>query len=184
MSGIELNCQWRTAVCENLEAYYFPNRFTPKFREKYCIPGVYRWRIIRAPGEVKEVIYIGEAENIVRRMQRVLSPSKKQRKGDTNCRLNKIFVERVAAGRKIVIDIADVDPFEINGVRFGRETLSDRFKRCAVENILLAIVATHPQWELLNVVVDPAEKLRASILRLPPHILRELAKKYSLKLPD
>jgi len=133
MSQIAISCTWRTAVCENSEAYYFPDKFTRHFKEKYSNPGVYRWRVVRSSGEPKETVYIGEAENIVRRIQRVLTPSRKPKKGDTNSRLNKIFLDRVAAGKRVVLDIADVDPFEINGIRFGRDTLGDRFQRCAIE---------------------------------------------------
>lgn len=181
MSQFAISCTWRTAVGENSEAYYFPNKFTRYFREKYSNPGVYRWRIMRLPGEQKETVYIGEAENIVRRIQRVLTPSRKPKKGDTNNRLNKIFSDCVAAGRRIVFDIADVDPFEINGIRFGRDTLGDHFKRCAIENILLVMTGAEPQWELLNVVVDPAEKALEALQRLPPHIVREIVRKYSPK---
>src|SRR2546422_7016088 len=105
MSQIAISCTWRTAVCENSEAYYFPDKFTRHFKEKYSNPGVYRWRVVRSSGEPKETVYIGEAENIVRRIQRVLTPSRKPKKGDTNSRLNKIFLDRVAAGKRVVLDI-------------------------------------------------------------------------------
>jgi hypothetical protein len=76
-----------------------------------------------------------------------------------------------------------VEPFEVDGVRFGRDTIGDRFKRRAIENLLLAItqqsMAQQPNvWELLNISIDPLEKVRQEIQKLPPHAIRELLKKY------
>ncbi len=169
--------QWRTAVVrENGEPYNYPDKFTRYFRQKYSVPVVYRWRVLKnQPGD-KEPIYIGEAEELPRRIQRVRTPSKTAKETDTNKRLHQIFHEFLSQGRKIVIDVGDVEPFEVNGVRFGRDMMGDRFKRRAVENILLALAQESKEFELLNAVVDPVEEAREKLLKLPPHQLRELMK--------
>lgn len=180
MSGLTIYVQWKTAFARDGELYYFPEKFTRYFKEKYSIPSVYRWRIMRSEGETKEFIYIGEAEDLVQRIQRVRTPSRKARDGDTNKRLNKIFHEHLSAGRKIVLDIADIEPFEINGIRFGRDTIDDRFQRRAIENILLAMAQASNEFELLNIVVDRVEKARRTLAKLPPHVVREVFRRYGL----
>ncbi len=93
MESFKTCYQWRTVLSE------FPRGMTSTFREHYCGPAIYRWRVMRDPGEQTERIYIGQAENLARRVQRVLTPSSRARNGDTNCRLNKIFSDAVRNGR-------------------------------------------------------------------------------------
>lgn len=130
-------------------------------------------------GDVTEPVYIGQAEDLVRRIQRVLTPPRATKNGNTNQRLNKIFSDFVRNGRRVVLDYADIDPFEVNGVRFGRDTLSDSFKRCALENVILALEAPNPHYELLNAVLEPVEKsLQALQAVLPAYKVREIVRKY------
>jgi len=72
MDSFQIHYQWRAGGGCN-----FGQRFTLDFRRAYCRPAVYRWRLLRNPGEQKEPIYIGEAEDVVRRIQRVVTPGKK-----------------------------------------------------------------------------------------------------------
>ncbi len=171
---------WRSALAREGQAYCFPDKFTRDFRDRYSISAVYRWRVMRIEGEVKEAIYIGEAEDLVRRIQRVLTPSRKTKGGDTNKRLNKIFHKYLKADRTIVLDIADFEPFEINGIRFGSDTIGDRFKRRALENILLGDAQASDKYELVNIFVDPVEKARQAVAKLPPSAVREVIKRYGL----
>jgi len=186
---ITVQVSWRTVVTlENGQAYYFPQKFTRFMRDKYAIPAVYRWRVLRVQnGEPKEPIYIGESDDLIRRMQRVLTPSKSNKKGNTNRRLHDLLAKYIADGRIIVVDIADVTPFEMNGIRFGKDTLSDRFKRRALENILLVIAQkAEAQWNLLNVLYDPVEVATHKISKLMkkhPDIVRAAIGNY-LKSTD
>ena len=180
MSDIQLIVQWRTAlVQENGEAYYFPNRMPLYFRDKYAVSTVYRWRIMRVQGEPKETIYIGEAEDLVQRIQRVLTPPKNGERASTNQRLNKIFHEYLLTGRKIVLDVADIQEFTVNGIRFDTSSMRDRFKRRTLENLLLVLAQHSEQFELLNIVVEPLAKAERLLKRLKPHQLREILRKYA-----
>lgn len=179
MGNFDISVQWRTAlVKENGDAYYFPDKFTSYFRETYSVSAVYRWRVMRTSGEPKEPIYIGEAEDLVYRVQRVLSPHRNAKRGNTNERLNRIFREHLAHGKKIVLEVADIDPFEVNGVRFDRHGLGDRFKRRALENLLLAIAQESRGFELLNMVVDPLDRVERLLKKLKPHEKREILRRY------
>ena len=183
-SALNISFQWRSAVVQgNGEAYNFPGKFTRFFRARYCVPAVYRWRVLKNQPEEKEAIYIGEAEQLTRRIQRVLTPSKTAKDTNTNKRLHQIFQAFLSKDRKIVIDVADLDPFEVNGVRFGTDTMGDTFKRRAIENVLLALAQGSGEFELLNVVVDSAEEVRQKLSRLPPHELRKLIKLHGFDKP-
>jgi hypothetical protein len=182
VSGFNISFQWRTTlVQENGAPYFFPDKFTQFFRKKYSVSGVYRWRVLKnQPGE-KEHIYIGEAEQLPRRIQRVRTPSKAAKDTDTNKRLHAIFQKFLSEGRKIAFDLGDVEPFEINGVRFGRDTMHDPFKRLAVENILLALAQKSGEYEVLNVFVDRVADAVAKVSKLPPHELKKLLELFAKK---
>jgi hypothetical protein len=178
MSGLQVSIQWPTAG-----GYYFPDKISPRFREKFAMPAVYRWRVMRDPihwpKEQREKIYIGESEELTRRMQWVLTPHSAAKATDTNRRLNAIFSKLASLGRKIVIDIADVEPFEINGIRFDQRDLGDRFKRRMLEHLLLAIAAADKNFDLLNNVVEPLGRDRELLARrLSPRQVRETKQRY------
>lgn len=182
MGGFTISVQWRTALIqENGAPYFFPDKFTKFFRKKYAVAGVYRWRVLKnQPGE-KEPIYIGEAEQLQRRIQRVCTPSKTAKDTDTNKRLHTIFQKYLLEGRKIAFDVADVEAFEINGVRFGGDTMLDPFKRVAVENILLALAQKSEEYELLNVFVDRVADAMEKLSKLPPGELEKLLALFTKK---
>ena len=184
VSECRLYVKWRSTLSGGSRAYNFPEEFTAYFRRTYSIPAVYRWRVMRTEVEEKEKIYIGEAEDLVRRIQRVRTPSRRAKQADTNKRLNKLFSRYLFAGRNIVLEIADVEPFELKvieagherAIRFDQDESHDRFKRRALENLLLIDAQTSDQYELLNIFIDPVEKLRRSVMKLPPRQLREFMK--------
>jgi len=134
----------------------------------------------RQPDE-RETVYIGEAEELTRRIQRVLTPSAAAKDSNTNKRLHQIFQKRIAEGQKIVLDVADFEPFEINGVRFDQQSMGDRFKRRTLENLILVVTQASNQFELLNVFIDPLDKARETLLRkMTPSQIRETIKRYGL----
>jgi len=163
MNSLNITYQWRPAVLvETGEGeYVFPEMFTCYFRQKYSVPGVCRWRVLKGqPGE-KEAIYIGEAHDLARRVERVERPSKTAKGSNTYKRLNQLLQKYLAEDRTIVVDVADVDPFEVNGVKFGGDTFGDSFKRRAVEGILLALEEKSGEFEVLNAVVDLVDKTKS-----------------------
>jgi hypothetical protein len=178
---LTISIQWRTAIVrENGEPYYFPQKCTKYFCETYSVPVIYRWRVMSSDGG-KEAIYIGEAEELPRRIQRVRTPSMKAKDSNTNKRLHQIFQQHLSGNRNIVIEIADVEPFEINGIRFDHHGLGDQFKRRALENLLITVAVQSGQFELLNMVVDPIDKAERALRKLKPHELREVLRHYGLK---
>ncbi len=185
VDGVTVHVQWRSVVTqENGQAYIFPEKFTRYMRTKYAVAAVYRWKVLRAlNGDSKQPIYIGQGEDLIQRIQRVLTPPKEGKKVSTNRRLHDLFKTYVAQDRKIVIEVADVEPFEVNGIPFGRGTLHDQFKRLAIENVLLVIAQkAEAEWELLNVIVDPIEKATlevAKLMKKHPDVVRAALRRFS-----
>jgi len=174
MDSFKIHLQWRAAtVEENGPGYIYPAKFSRFFRDRYSCPAVYRWRVHPGEDGKPEPVYIGEAEVLVRRVQKVLTPPRTAKGGETNKRLREIFDRERAAGKSIFLDVADFEPFEINAVLFSREELGDRFKRRLLEDLSLCFAQAlgHP---LLNKVVDPVDKVVAKLKKLPPHLLRQV----------
>ena len=174
MENFQIQYQWR-----NAGGYNFGQPFTPNFRRDFSRPAIYMWRVIKNAGEQKEPIYIGETENLVRRIQCVMAPGAKVKETNTNYRLNKLFKGYVESGRTVALDLADIQEFQINGHWYGGEMLSDPFKRRALEHIILVETANTPRFELLNVLMDDHAMARAAVLSLPPNKIREIARKYA-----
>jgi hypothetical protein len=164
-----IEVRWSVVTEEDGSPYSFPKPFSPFIRKNYCSPVIYRWRVLSADSEGPEAVYIGEAENLSQRVQRVLTPSKSESKGgQTNRRLRKEFDERLTKGRVILLETADFEDFEFNSVRFSKQQLYNRFHRCALENLLLAIELTTGR-EVLNHYVTPEQKATHGLRKLFPH---------------
>lgn len=169
----QIASQWRSVLVEeNGSGYEFPSKLTRFMHNKYNVPTVYQWRVHPGDQGKPEELYIGEAEDLARRIQRVLTPTRKEKKSDANARLRKELDGRRAIGKHVFLDCLDFAPFELNGILFERENMRDVFCRKAVENLCLYLAQSqrHP---LLNRCVDPVEKVARELAKLPPHVLRE-----------
>ena len=180
MSGFNIVVHWTTALVEDSgDPYYYPGKFTRYFRQKYCVPTVYRWRVLKGqPGE-KETIYIGEAGNLIERIPSVLKPGASRKDSDTNKRLHQIFENCLGGNQQIVIDLAMIEPFEINGVHFDQRGLGNPFKRQALENLLLAFSQASGEFELLNVHIDQIDKVLSAFVE--PHKVPALRRALGLE---
>jgi len=159
--------QWHPVQLQKDGAgYLFPERFTPFMNNEYARPAVYRWRVFPSLPGKKEEVYIGEAEILVRRAQRVLSAKDASNsESKTDYRLRKYFDGQVKISRNVALEWLDFQPFEIECVRFEAGELWDPFKRKCIENLALTIAAGQ-QWEILNVYTDPISKTLKKFLGL------------------
>jgi hypothetical protein len=174
--SIQVGIQWRAALLGEGQPYLFPKKFTPYFRRHHGTAAVYRWRIMSKTGETTDAVYIGEAEDLAQRV-RVLTPPKQNT--STNRRLHDLFQQRLSEGKTIALDVADIDPFEINDVQFGKDSVTDCFKRRTLENLLLSLAASEREHDLLNVVVDPMKKTMRLLIALSPSGRREIIERYA-----
>jgi len=152
MKTIDIEVRWTSVLNADAAPYKYPERLTRSLKKHYPNPVVYRWRILPLAND-KETIYIGQAEDLHQRIQRVLTPSKKAKAGDTNKRLKRVFDERRSLTKGVVLEIVEFEPFEFNGVRFSPDDLFNKFKRTALENLLLSFAHAGGQ-KLLNKFED------------------------------
>ena len=165
---LTISVKWSPAEEEAGVPYSFPHPFTPYFRSHYKVPAIYRWRVTPSVPKERELVYIGEAEDLHRRVQRVLTPSKKEKVGDTNFRLHQLFEAFVAQGARVLLEIATFGDFKVNGLLFSPSTVGNEFVRCAVESMLVRL-AHNDNAELLNKRMSErhAQKVRGYLNTLP-----------------
>ena len=146
MKDLDIEVRWVPVLNAANTPYRYPAPHSRSFlKQNYPQPVVYRWRILPVEND-KERVYIGEAEDLCNRIQGVRTPGKSQ---STNQQLSKYFAEQLSLNKEVALEIADFEPFSINGVRFSTDDLYSEAKRCFIENLLICLeeAAGH---ELLN----------------------------------
>jgi hypothetical protein len=131
------------------------------------------------------MVYIGEASDLHRRVQRVLTPSKSGKKSDTNFRLHQLFEQASAAGSRVLLETASFDGFVINGIPFSPSTISNEFVRCAIESVLVRLNEQNKEGQkLLNKSLRDRhfQKMLQQLQALPPSkaipLLQEVLSKH------
>jgi len=177
---LTITVHWNAVFEKPNILYLFPHRFGQYFRKHHKTAAIYRWRVVPSAPEQTELVYIGQADDLHRRIQRVLTPSKSGRKGDTNLRLHQLFVEASASGDTVLLETASFDDFTINGVLFSPSTIKNEFVRCAVESILVRLAEKEETAKLLNRRLSErrVQEMLQQLQSLPAHqraaIMREV----------
>ncbi len=138
----------------------YPSQLTRLFVDTYSKAGVYRW-IFRDKGGVISAAYIGEAENLVRRVKSYMS-----RGGSRQVqRMREEFLSHIGLGGTVELQILKFDPFAINNVNVHHESqLGNPYIRKMMENFL---IADHDSVHcpLRNCVENPIERRRRKSIR-------------------
>lgn len=132
MTDLEISFRWIPIQGLANAPYSFPQAVSLSLRKQYERPGIYRWRVER---EGRVSVYIGETENIVRRLTQYLKPGSTQ---ITNRRLRDRLDYELHSGARISFDILLFDPFSINGYLYSTADLGSQEIRCFIENLLLS----------------------------------------------
>ncbi|WP_297487306.1 hypothetical protein [Thermococcus sp.] len=148
---IEVEYEWKPVINDEGKRYSFPMRFKEfkrGFRSYYNFPAIYRW-VIRKNEEIIAV-YIGEAENIGRRVYGYINPGPSQQ---TNKRLNSLFHECISTGLKVELELLKIHKLRIHGYDISPVDLSGKHLRLLLENLMIEI---HRQngYVLLNKDVE------------------------------
>lgn len=175
--GLPINLHWNNVITDvrTGRTYHYPGKFTLYMRESYSRPAVYKWFVHSVESGKGEEAYIGEAEDLVRRIQRVLTPSKTPKPGNTNAKLKSTFDQTVASGRFVSLAILDFSPFEFGGVVFAPHSLSNQYRRRMMENLCLCDAEARGQ-KLINGSLDDAERLAGQFRELPLSVQRKKLK--------
>jgi hypothetical protein len=172
VKSIDIEVRWVVVKEENGSPYSFPNRLSPFIRKNYCHPVIYRWSVSSSEAVQSEAVYVGEAEDLSVRIQRVLTPGETEKRGgQTNERLRKKFDEGLAKGNKISLETADFEDFEFNRVCLSKQQLHNRFHRCALENLLI-LVEVAAGREVLNHLPTFENKATRMLSKVYPNVPR------------
>lgn len=98
--------------------------------------------------------YVGEAENICRRLGGYLNPGSSQK---TNVRIKAFLDERRTAGVTIRFEVLEFGNFVINGLEINRDRLTNPYVRKLIENLAIALHRSE-RCVLLNSGTDVVEK--------------------------
>jgi hypothetical protein len=117
-------------------AYHFPEDPSALLKKHWVMkPAVYRWLVYKTiPGDLKE-IYVGETDQLSRRIQHYLRPGPSQA---TNKRINYLFHQRAAAGCRIVLQYLSFTAFHVGGHVFSPNDLTKKHIRVALEHLFFS----------------------------------------------
>lgn len=110
------------------------------------VPGLYRLTLSGAPGQERPGVYVGETDDLRRRLNFYRTPGSTQQ---TNVRLNSDMLDHLRAGGRVVVAVATGAEVEVPGgeqaLGFGRKSA-----RVAAEHVALAAVYLDGAWAVLN----------------------------------
>ena len=133
MSTLEIIHRWANIQTSQGYNYLYPTEVSPYAKDKYCGPAVYRW-MVWTPGYGIHAYYVGETENLARRIQHCIRPGSSQK---TNLRLKAYFDEAVNQKQQVELETLVFEPFQINKVQFSMELLGHTHIRRTLENLVL-----------------------------------------------
>ena len=174
MKNFEISFSWIAVQSSQSISYFFPAPVSSYIRSQYRRPAIYRWLIER---DGKASTYIGETENLERRLYHYLKPGPSQK---TNRRVREFLDEELAHGASIEFDVLCFEPFVINGREYSPEKLWEKEVRCFLENLLITQLSS--EVKKLNQLVSMPEKIIRSYLAstkpdMNPEQLKVLAAK-------
>ncbi len=133
LNTLEITHRWADVQSAQGYNYLYPTVASPYMKGQYCRPAVYRW-MVWTPGYGIHAYYVGETENLVRRIQHCLRPGNTQA---TNLRLKAYFDEAVNQKQQVELQTLVFEPFQVNKVNFSMELLGHTHIRRFLENLVL-----------------------------------------------
>ncbi len=133
LNVLEIIHRWADVQSSQGYNYLYPTVVSPYMKEQYCRPAVYRW-MVWTPGYGMHAYYVGETDNLARRIQHCLRPGNTQA---TNLRLKGYFDEAVNQKQQVELQTLVFEPFQVNKVNFSMELLGHTHIRRILENLVL-----------------------------------------------
>ncbi len=155
----EIAFRWEDVESGPGEPYRFPDSPTRHMR-KYRVPGVYRWAAFNHDAGL-EAMYVGEAEDLERRLKHYLKPGKSQ---FTNLRIKALLEDYQSRGMEIRLQLVAFDDFIFNSCKLVSTNLSDPFARGLIENLTILEVS-QTKCTVLNKGMDVTRKKIALALK-------------------
>src|SRR5271157_817941 len=101
MNSIDVEMSWRILESGPGKPWSFPGAVSPYMKKHYRHPAIYRWTVALPGEDEPRLIYIGEAEDLSRRVGDVHRSRRVTSKPTTSARLNGIFTQEVSRGNTV-----------------------------------------------------------------------------------
>jgi len=155
MKEINVELKWVPLESEPGRPYFYPLAPTKHMKESCSQPGVYTWAVFGNEMDPRAV-YIGEAEDLVKRLGGYLKPGNKQQ---TNLRIKQYLDEKLATASRIEFHKLEFSPFLVNGIEVNLDACHKSTIRRILEN--LAILEHERRLcTVMNRTADVKEKKR------------------------
>jgi hypothetical protein len=158
----KISYRWLSVELENGVPFEFSESSLKIRRQLPQKPFVYRWAVYR--GDILRKVYIGEGENLKKRVYRYFKPGTKP---GTAVRLNEILRKDIATGAKVRLEVLNIDPIYLNNVYLCDGTISDQYVRKMMESFTLAD-SDVTQHEILNATLNPIERRKRKATKNNP----------------
>jgi hypothetical protein len=112
-----------------------------------------------------EAVYVGEAEDLRRRLGNYLSPGERK----TAARVRSLLQEYQAQGKEIRLQSLQFEDFAVNSYVFEFANLSNPFARRAIENLVI-VDTIRFGCKVLNKGADAIEKKIGALFKKVPEV--------------
>lgn len=150
MNVLEIDHRWEDVQSSHEHDYIYPSPMSLEMKKQYCGPAVYRW-MVWTPNDRIYAYYVGETNDLAKRIQQYLSPGKQQR---TNLRLKAYFDEATSQGKRVAVQRLVFESFQLNHITFSMEQLTHTHLRRTLENLNLAWLDIENGPVLLNRIFE------------------------------
>jgi hypothetical protein len=158
----DVQYQWVSVEIDSGIPFEFSNNALRLVRCIPTKPAVYRWAVFEK--QVLRKVYIGETDNLRRRIREYLNPGPTQH---TNRRLNSKFKTYIQKELTVQLEILKINPIYLNNVYLCDDRLSDQYIRKMMENFTLAD-SDVTQYEMLNATLNPIERRKRKAMKDNP----------------
>lgn len=130
---INFDFKWVPVLKAAGQPYLFPNPITPEMRKEYSKAAVYRWIPYKERAGDLTIIYVGEADILVRRIANYLKPGPSQR---TSIRLHNLFNDMIDQGDCVQLEVLEFAPFTLGDVQISLTDLHSKLARRFIEHMM------------------------------------------------
>ena len=132
---INFTFDWSSVLKKDGTEYFFPEK-SNLINSKYNCPCIYIWSVFRSEFDDSKIVYIGETENLIKRVTGYINPGPSQQ---TNIRMNNLFDNYLNEGYKIALRTLIFEEIKLNDISIVYTDLSNNNIRKALEQLFLVI---------------------------------------------
>jgi hypothetical protein len=145
--NLTIEYEWKPLTNQKGKVYTFPTKlseFERGFSSRHSTPAIYRW-VVKEEDNILAV-YIGETENLSRRIGGYLNPGPSQQ---TNIWLNQLFRDCINCGLNVELEVLNFHAI-LNGHSISQLELEDKHTRLMIESLMVKAQEIENTYIVLN----------------------------------